>query len=90
MGIYFGSSNAFVAKHFLYSTQIGTPFHQVGSKGMAECMRMNIFLDTHFGGEVFEDVENHNSRECGTSAVQKNMILEARFGIYFISIAISI
>ena len=38
VGVNFSRGNAFMSQHFLNSSQVCAPFHQVGRKGMSESM----------------------------------------------------
>lgn len=60
MSIDFCSGNAFMAQHLLNRPQVGPTFDEVGSEGMPEGMRRNIFRNTCFLSQVFDDIKDHN------------------------------
>ena len=71
VGINLGGENGFVTEHFLNGTKVGSHFDEVGGKGVAEGVGTNGFVDACFGGEVFDDVKNHNPAQTGTPAIEK-------------------
>ena len=61
MRVNFSGGNAFMTKHLLNGPQISTTFYQMGGKGMPKSMGRNIFLDTGFSGQVFNNQKYHDS-----------------------------
>ncbi len=59
VGIYFRGCDAFMPQHFLHSPKVGTPFHQVCRKRMAEGVWRNGFLYARFANKVLQQNENH-------------------------------
>ena len=69
MGIYFGSSDAFVAKHLLDGTEISTILQEMGGKGMPKSVRTDSLFNTCFFGKAFYDGKNHGSGKGAASSV---------------------
>ena len=81
MCVDFGCGNAFMPKHGLYYTQIGTPFEQMGCKGMSEGMRADIFIYLCRCHQFFYYAKDCYSRQWfATSFAHKNIVLIA--GLY--------
>src|SRR5690606_12150825 len=93
-GIDFGSGNAFVSQHLLYSTQVGTAFDQVAGKRMAERVGTDFFLQSDFCRKVLDDNKYHDPGQRRAPAVQEYEVLEARFNLlvdaYFVQINMEI
>lgn len=60
MGVYFRGQNGFMTQHFLYGPQIGSPFNEMGGKGMPECMGTDIFADTSRCCQILDYAEHHH------------------------------
>ena len=71
VGVDFGGKDGFVAKHLLYGAEVGAHFNEVGGKGVTEGVGADRFVDACFGGEVFDDVKDHNPAQTGTPAIEK-------------------
>ena len=46
VGVDFGGSKVFVSEQLLDNAQVGAILQQMGGKGVAECVRRDIFCDT--------------------------------------------
>src|SRR5690606_21633344 len=77
MSVNFGSGNAFVPKHHLDGTKVGSVFQQMCSKRMSESMRTDFFANSGFFGQLFDDGKNHHSRKFFSSSVQEKIIFKA-------------
>lgn len=80
MRIDLGSRDFLVAEHLLDGPQVGAAFQQVRGKRMAEGMWADPFMDTSQGDLLLDDVEDHDPRERGAPAVEKQDVLEAFLG----------
>jgi len=78
MGIDLSGCYAFMSQHFLYGSQISTPFHQVGSKRMSKGMRRDVFVDSGLNSQRFNKVENHYATELPSASIQKKKIFLTR------------
>ena len=72
MGINFGSSDAFMAKHFLHGTQVSATLYQMGGKRVAECVGTDGLGDTCDFRCLFNHHKNHFPSKTGTSAIKKD------------------
>lgn len=72
--INFGSGNAFVSQHFLNSAQIGTAFHKVCSKGMAERVWAQVLFYSCPFCQVFDDVEHHLPGDGPAALTEKDHV----------------
>ena len=69
MGVYFGGGNAFVAQHFLYSSEIGAAFDEMGCKRMPQRMRADHFLYPGELCQLFDHHKNINPAQPRSSAI---------------------
>src|SRR5690606_23333307 len=60
VSIDFGSRNALMTKHILYSSQVGAAFYQVTGKRVAEGVGTDIFFQADFCREAFDDDKDHH------------------------------
>ena len=79
MCVYFCRCNALVPQHLLHRSQVCPCLYQVCGKGMPERMRVNIFPDTAFSYQVFEDYKHHHPRQLPSPPVKEEYILTALF-----------
>src|SRR5690606_30301024 len=79
MGIDFGGCNAFVSKHFLYSTQVGTALYEVTGKGVAEGVWTDFLCQPDFCRQVFDDNEYHYPGQRCSPSVQEDKVIATRF-----------
>jgi hypothetical protein len=49
-----------MAKHLLYSTQVGTPFNEMCGEGMTEGVRAYLFSYAGGVSQFFYDCEDHH------------------------------
>jgi len=52
VGVDFSSGYGFVAQHFLYGSEICTPFYQMSGKRMAKSVRADILKNTNIDGVI--------------------------------------
>ena len=71
VGVDFGSEDAFVTKHLLHHAQVRTALYQMGSKGVAEGMRRDIFLYPDRFCLFFYHCKDHYTAQTASSAVEK-------------------
>ncbi len=79
VGIYLGGGDAFVAKHFLYGTKVGSSFYEVGCKRVAESVRGNVLGDTCLLGQAFQHQEDHDAGQLAAAAVKEEDVFAAAF-----------
>ena len=75
VGVDFGGEDAFVAEHLLYNAEIGTVFHQVGGKGVAQGVRRDCFGNAGSGYLVPDDVEDHHAAQAASPSVEEKGIV---------------
>ena len=63
-----------MAKHVLYSPEVGAAFNEVGSEGMAEGVRTNIFFNACKLGTFFYNHKNHDSAQLLAPAIEEKKI----------------
>lgn len=58
VSVYLGGGDRGVPEHGLDAPDIRSISKEISSKGMSQCMRVNVFCDTGFGGIVFDNTFN--------------------------------
>ena len=86
MGINFGCCDGFVSQHTLYGTQVRASFQQVGSEGMTEGVRADIFGDTGFLRQLLYQVKNHDAGDTVSPAGKEYIIFKSF--LYFTNITV--
>ena len=77
MGINFGCCDGLVSQHTLYGTQVRASFQQVGSEGMTEGVRADIFGDTGFLRQLLYQVKNHDAGDTVSPAGKEYIIFKS-------------
>lgn len=77
VGINLGCADAFVAKHALDGTEIGTAFQQVGGEGVAEGMRTDVLGQSDGFTQDLDDVEYHDAGNVLASLADEYIVLVA-------------
>ena len=77
MGIDFCSADGLMAQHRLNGTEVSTTFQQSRSKGMAESMGRDGFLNASLTRVLLYHYKNHRTGEMTAAAVQEHIILFA-------------
>ena len=80
VGVLLGCRKAFVAQEFLNGTQIRTPVEQVGCKGVAEEMRMDVKQRRSPESIAIYDPLDRAGRQPPASGVQEEPACRARGG----------
>lgn len=86
MGINFGCCDGLVSQHTLYGTQVRASFQQVGSEGMTEGVRADIFGDTGFLRQLLYQVKNHDAGDTVSPAGKEYIIFKSL--LYFTNITV--
>ena len=75
VGVEFGGGNRLVAQHFLNGFQIGAAFNKVRGERVAEGVGADGLFQTDFGGKVFNNGEDHYTRQFAAATVQEQNVL---------------
>ena len=59
----FGGGNAFMPKHLLDGTKVGSAFKQMCRKGVSQCVWADFTFDAGKVGKLFYDFENRNATD---------------------------
>ena len=87
MGIELGGAEFFVAEHLLDGAQVGTAFKKMGSKGVAESVRGDIFLYAGTLHIYFEIMKHGNATHAlAPLMADKEHVLFAAFYVDFVAL----
>ena len=71
VGVDFCGEDALVPQHILHGTEVSTVLNKVSGKGMAECVRMHVFLDAGKERLLFDNGEYHYPGHLSSSAIKE-------------------
>lgn len=75
--IYLGGCYRLMAEHLLNGAQVGATFEQMCGETVAQGMWRHVFIDAGRGGQLLDNLENHDARQAAAEAVEENDVLAA-------------
>ena len=86
VGVDFGGCEVFVSEQLLDNAQVGAILQQMGGKGVAECVRRDIFCDTCGCAEALDDSEDHGACELPAVTIEESDVGKLSFDIPLCSV----
>ena len=84
--VYLGGTQIFVSQHILNGTQVGTSFHQVCGKAMAEGVRRDFLGYTGLPGIVLDEDEEGDAGEfLASGARHEDIVLVTALYLYVLT-----